>query len=174
MARLNGGYRGQLWRLLGVGKRPGTAPYQTQPVPAGSNTPITGHSWASQPRWWHLRESIFKKVKWHIEEGKARVNQGQRSKRGMRWSRYQSTKSPAAHEEKPEWSWYFPAVCGKDHGRGHTSLYSVKKTMVEQVLHWKSSQWRWQSLQPVEHSTQDQLVVSKKKCEPWRVHTGGG
>ena len=41
-------------------KRPGAASSQIQTAAAGSNGPTVRHSWALQPRWWHLCESVFK------------------------------------------------------------------------------------------------------------------
>lgn len=95
--------------------RPGAAPCQTQPVPAGSDRPTTGHVWARQPRRWSLCENLFNKGQRRLEgkrrrntrsEKQHREHQGERRRRKRRKRRYSvmehiSTLQPM---EDPHWT----------------------------------------------------------------------
>lgn len=73
------------------------APCWTQPVPEGYNKPTAGQSWASQPRWWHLRENMFKKGQKTLERqkrGGGKSEKQQKEHQGQRRKRRRSSMSP--------------------------------------------------------------------------------
>ena len=97
-------------------ERPGAVLCWTQMVPAGSNRPPAGHSWAPQPTWWRLRESVCKK--------------GQNATQAVT-SEGKSTRNSPADTEVREGG-------GRGGAPGASTeipLQPVGRTMVEQVFH---------------------------------------
>lgn len=60
----------------------------------------------------------------------------------------------------PLWRRYFPAPCEEDYGRAGIPL---EDPTVEKIIS-----------QTVDDCTQEQLDISWRKCDLWRVHTGAG